>query len=86
MLNMRTVGLRELRRDLPRILRRVDHGEEVEVTSHRRVIARLVPSRRPAAVAITMPDFAARLRRVFPRGPLPAGGVQAALADERGRS
>ena len=84
MFTMRTVGLRELRQDLPRILRRVGRGEEVEVTSHRRVIARLVPSRRPAARVMTMPDFSARLRRIFPGGPLPSG-VQAALAEERSR-
>jgi prevent-host-death family protein len=86
MFNMRTVGLRELRHDLPRILRRVDRGEEIEVTNRRRVIARLVPSHRPAASAVAMPDFSERLRRIFPRGPLPSGGVQAVLAEERSRS
>lgn len=33
-----------------------------------------------------MPDFSERLRRIFPRGPLPSGGVQAVLAEERSRS
>jgi len=85
MLNMRPVGLRELRHDLPEILQRVERGEEVEITNRRCVVARLVPARRAAPRSVAMPDFSERLRRMFPRGPLPRGGVQAALAVERSR-
>jgi prevent-host-death family protein len=48
---MASVGVRELKQRTSALLRRVrDHGEEVDVTLHGRVIARLVPVR-PAAAA-----------------------------------
>jgi prevent-host-death family protein len=37
------VGIRELRADLSRFVRRVRAGEEVVVTDHGRAVARLVP-------------------------------------------
>ena len=37
------VGIRELRADLSRWVRRVSEGEEVVVTDHGRPVARLVP-------------------------------------------
>jgi prevent-host-death family protein len=41
---MRTVGVRELHRNMNQILREVgESGEEVRITSHGRVVARLLP-------------------------------------------
>ncbi len=37
------VGVRELKAQTSDILRRVEHGESVEITNHGRVVARLVP-------------------------------------------
>ena len=39
----RRVGIRELREDLSRTLRRVQRGEAVEVTDRGRPVARLIP-------------------------------------------
>ncbi len=45
---MRSIGVRELKENTSRVLRLVrDEGEEVEVTHHGRVVARIVPARRP---------------------------------------
>ncbi len=39
---MDTVGLRELRQDASELVRRVEHGEEVQITVAGRLVARLV--------------------------------------------
>lgn len=42
---MRTIGVRELRQNAGEYLRLVEAGETVEITSHGRKVARLVPVR-----------------------------------------
>ena len=45
---MATIGVRELKQHTSQILRRVrERGEEIEVTHHGRVVARLIPVPRP---------------------------------------
>ncbi|MHB8245039.1 MAG: type II toxin-antitoxin system Phd/YefM family antitoxin [Acidimicrobiales bacterium] len=41
---MGTVGLRELRQDASDLVRRVEHGEEIEITVSGRLAARMVPA------------------------------------------
>ncbi|MGH8961294.1 MAG: type II toxin-antitoxin system Phd/YefM family antitoxin [Jatrophihabitantaceae bacterium] len=43
---MGTVGLRELRQDASELVRRVEGGEEVDITVSGRLAARLVPAAR----------------------------------------
>ena len=63
---MATIGVRELKRDASRDLRRVrERGEETEITHHARVVARLVPvapqrPRRPPSAAWSTLDRVAR--------------------------
>ena len=42
---METVGLRELRQDASELVRRVEAGEEIDVTVSGRLAARLVPAK-----------------------------------------
>lgn len=42
---MGTVGLRELRQDASELVRRVEAGEEIEITVSGRLAARLVPAK-----------------------------------------
>ena len=44
---MRVIGVRELKTHLSEVLAGVEAGDVVEVTNHGRVIARIVPMRRP---------------------------------------
>jgi len=87
-----TVGIRELRQQASRVLRRVIAGEVVEVTDHRHQIARIVPLRpsvleqltaegRATAAAADLPDLMDELHLPAP----PAGGMapSAALAELR---
>ena len=58
---MRTVGVRELHRNMNRILRDVgESGEEVRITSHGRVVARLLPPAR----STTPEEIEAKLARM----------------------
>lgn len=51
---MRTVGVRELKQRTSQVLRELQtSGQEIEVTHHGRVVARLVPVRRVPARART---------------------------------
>ena len=53
---MATVGIRELRASLSRYLRRVRHGEIVEVTDHGELVARIIPASVPENVAQLLAD------------------------------
>ena len=62
---METVTVREVCKQWPKVLAR-HSGEEVEVTSRGRTVAWLrVPAARKKGAKVTMPDFKARLRKVF---------------------
>jgi len=62
---MRTASIREVRHDFSRILEWVESGEEVVITKRRNAVARILPPKRKKAVRAKMPDFAARLQKVF---------------------
>ena len=73
---MRTIGIRELKQRASEILRTVrELGEEIDVTHHGRVVARLVPVRpeRPRARASasawsTLDRVAREVGRHWPKG------------------
>lgn len=66
----RRVGIRELREDLSKIVRRVARGEVVEVTDRGRPVARLVPA---GGIGGPLADLiaAGHVRPARSRGPLP---------------
>jgi prevent-host-death family protein len=86
----RKVGLRELRAELPRILRRVsEEGEVVDITRHGRTIASIVPA--SGAVKLGAPRgsswaeidrLAAEIGRHW--NPEATSASQAVSADRRG--
>ncbi|WP_268531861.1 type II toxin-antitoxin system Phd/YefM family antitoxin [Cellulomonas sp. CW35] len=74
---MTTVGVRELQRDASRLLRRVENGEHLVVTVHRRPVAELVPylETRPAWRPVT------ELAALFPGVPDQAWDEDMKLVD-----
>lgn len=58
------ISIRELQQNLKRVIARVERGQIVEVTRHRRPVARLEPMR-PVGAVIPWPDLGARARAVF---------------------
>lgn len=72
---MRSIGIRELKARTSEVLRRVrERREEVAVTHHGRVIARVVPvaperrRRRPAAAWSTLDRVAREIGARWPKG------------------
>ena len=72
---MGTVGIRELKEQASRIIRRVEAGEEVKVTNRGRVVARIVREDRAdsdaevtAAVLSDLDRLAAEFGARWPRG------------------
>lgn len=60
---MKTASVRDLRYDFKKLSRLLQQGEEVQITSRRRVIARLVPE--TEAPSAELPDFLARMKANF---------------------
>lgn len=59
-----SVSVRELQQNLKRVMARVERGETVEVTRHRKPVARLAPVK-PSRPLAPWPDLKARRRAVF---------------------
>ena len=80
MYHMRTATVRDLRYRFPEIENQLQEGEEIQITKRKRVIARLVPERSQAATA-ALPDFLARLKRIFGNKKLKVSGSELIRAE-----
>jgi antitoxin (DNA-binding transcriptional repressor) of toxin-antitoxin stability system len=79
---MKTVSVRDLRYDFPKVEEMLRSGEEIRITKRRRVIARLTPE--PAAepeARPPLPDFLARMRENFGDRVLEVSGAEIISAD-----
>jgi antitoxin (DNA-binding transcriptional repressor) of toxin-antitoxin stability system len=83
MYHMKQASVRDLRYRFPEVETLLREGEEIQITKHKRVIARIVPER-PSGVPPT-PPFAARLARIFGKKKLAVSGAELIRAerDER---
>lgn len=59
MSNMKTASIRQVQHDLARVIAEVQKGQEIAVTKHGRVVARLVPAQSKRAAQ--WPDSEARM-------------------------
>jgi prevent-host-death family protein len=76
------ISIRELQQNLKRVIARVEQGQIVEVTRHRRPVARLEPIR-PIGAVPAWPDLGARARTVF-GDRLVMPGPSAMVIEDRG--
>lgn len=79
MYHMTKASVRDLRYDFKKIERLLMQGEEVQITKRRRVIARLVPENMDSRPK--MPDFAARIRKIYGDKILEVSGADLISAD-----
>ena len=79
MYHMKTASVRDLRYEFKKIERLLRQGEEVQITKRRRVIARLVPEN--AEGKKQMPDFVARVRKIYGDKVLAVSGAELVSAD-----
>ena len=73
MCHMAKASVRDLRYRFSEVERLLERGEEVEITKHKQVIARLLPVRRTVG---SRPDFLARLSRIYGDRTLKVSGAQ----------
>lgn len=79
MYHMKKASVRDLRYEFKKIERLLRQGEEVQITKRRRVIARLVPE--SEEVPKKMPDFRARVRKIYGDKVLAVSGAELIRAD-----
>ncbi len=80
--HMKQASVRDLRYNFPAVERMLRQGETIEITKRKRVIGRLspvVPAEKPK-----MPDFMARLKRIYGTRVLKVTAAQR-IAEERDR-
>ena len=81
---MKTATVRQLRTEFPKVLAWVNAGEEVAITRRRKVVANLTPAGERPKQKLVLPDFRARLKRIYGDKILPAASTQGILDDSRG--
>jgi antitoxin (DNA-binding transcriptional repressor) of toxin-antitoxin stability system len=79
MYHMTKASVRDLRYEFKKIERLLRQGEEIQITKRRRVIARLVPEGVEAVKK--MPDFRARVRKIYGDKMLAVSGADLLAAD-----
>jgi prevent-host-death family protein len=80
---MKTVSVRELQQNIKHVIDQVEHGQVVEVTRRRRVVARLTPVR-ASAKRVAWPDLEKRASAVLGAGTIePPPSEQ--VSKDRGR-
>jgi antitoxin (DNA-binding transcriptional repressor) of toxin-antitoxin stability system len=83
---MKTVSVRDLRYDFPKVEELLRSGEEIRITKRRRVIARLTPEpAQGAAGRPPLPDFLGRMRANFGDCILDVTGAEIISADRNDR-
>lgn len=85
---MLTVDESEVRVGLDQLLDSVESGEEVGITRHGRLIARMLPARgnrheNSESYRPSMPNFRARLEEDFPNGPMSDDFVSKGIIKDR---
>jgi antitoxin (DNA-binding transcriptional repressor) of toxin-antitoxin stability system len=82
---MKTVSVRDLRYDFPKVEALLRSGEEIQITKRRRPIARLTPEPPPEfARKIPLPDFLGRMKEIFGDKVLTVTGAQIISEDRDG--
>jgi antitoxin (DNA-binding transcriptional repressor) of toxin-antitoxin stability system len=78
---MKTVSVRELRYDFPKVEELLRSGEEIQITKRKRPIARLTPEpmERPP-----LPDYLGRMKEIFGDKVLKVTGAQIISEDRDG--
>ena len=82
MYHMKKASVRDLRYRFSVVEDLLRDGEEIQITKRKRVIARLLPPKRPKRVK--RPDFMARLKKIFGNKVMKVSGAEQ-LAAERER-
>jgi len=75
---MKTITVRDLRYDFPKVEKLLAQGEVVEITKRGKTVGRIVPEDKGRP---PLPDFLGRIRAVFGDEMLPVTGAEIVHAD-----
>jgi len=81
---MKSATVRQVRHNFGSVLNWIEDGEAVVIKKRGKVIAVMQPPRAAKARKVNLPDFAARLKRIFGDKVLPTTGADI-VAEDRGR-
>lgn len=82
---MKTVSVRDLRYDFPKVEELLRSGEEIQITKRKRPIARLTPEPGPEpAGRPPLPDFLGRMKEIFGDKVLKVTGAEIISEDRDG--
>jgi prevent-host-death family protein len=83
---MSSVSIREAQHNFAALVRRVQHGEEIEVLNRKVAVARLLPPRslKLGTTKIDWSDVPKRLSKIWGKKPAAGTSTQALLDDLRG--
>lgn len=70
MCHMKTISARELHHHTSEVLARVERGEEIKISKRGKLVACVMPAQKQKLAKLRLPDFAARLKKNFPNGPI----------------
>jgi len=83
MSNMKTATVREVQHGLARVLARVQTGQEIAVTKHGKIIARIVPAAQPKG-RLRWPDSALRMKQLMSGATFTGATPSEVIREQRG--
>ncbi|MFZ2653320.1 MAG: type II toxin-antitoxin system prevent-host-death family antitoxin [Victivallales bacterium] len=81
---MKTATITQMRHDFGEVLSWIMDGEEVIITKHSRSIARMLPIVPKKDRHVKMPDFSARMEKIFSSRSLKSKELQNVIDYDRG--
>lgn len=81
---MKTATVRQIRNQFPTVLRLVQNGQTVAITSRRKIVATLAPPPRTAPRKRAWTDLDARMKKLLAQPMMAVSGAQL-LAEDRDR-
>ena len=79
---MKTATVREIQHHLTKVLRLVEHGEAVEITRYKQVVAKIVPVKR-SSKTIKWPRLFDRLKSIYGKNHVQGKSVSDLIVEDR---
>ena len=83
---MKTVNVRQIQHHFKDVLLWIEEGEAVAITSRSRIVAKLIPPPQKKSYKAKMPNFEARLKKIFPESAFQKRSLAEHLREERDQS
>lgn len=82
--HMKTASVADLRNKFAMVSRWIYEGESVKILKRGVVFAVLSPAKKTREIVVEWPDYEARLKRIFPAGPVKGRSSEQVVSEIRG--